>query len=174
MLSIDIRMSKALYDLICKDLARPHEHACERVGFVFGRISERYGRDPIIYLMHYQPVADERYIQSNDFGALIDDAVILETMQEIRRQRGTGYGAFHVHIHEHVGQPSFSRPDIKSLPAMIPSFQRMDTKGADGLLLLSENHGIAMVWLSDQDAVFASTISVIGAPIKIFNFRGES
>lgn len=173
-MSVELRMSGALYAQMRQDLARPHAHAEERVGFAFGRISAADGHEPIVHLLRYQPVADERYIPSNRFGALIDDVAILEVMQEVRSQRGTGYGAFHVHLHNYPGQPCFSRPDLQSLPQLIPSFRRMDPEGACGLLLISLDHAIANVWLPKKEAgVVASAVSIIGHPLRIFRFRGK-
>jgi hypothetical protein len=127
---------------------------------------------PIIYLNRYRSVADERYIPSDRFGALIDDTAILEAMQEVRGHRGTSEGGFHVHVHEHRGQPGFSEPDVESLPAIIPGISRMDPTGASGILLLSKDHAIALVWLpGEKHHQIAKTVSVIGAPMSICGFK---
>lgn len=170
----EIRLCQQLYEDIFCDLRRKHPHAEERVGFVFGRYSEISLDHRVIYLYRYEPVSDERYIPTDDYGALVDDVAILDVMQGIREHRGASEGAFHVHIHGHYGQPMFSRPDLTSLPSLIPSFSRMDTNGANGLLLFSLDHGIAFVWLpGENEPIFVDLITIIGAPLLIFR-RGDS
>jgi hypothetical protein len=170
---LEMRLSRALHRLIIEDLLRPHPFAYERVGFVFGRLNT-VGNASIIYLDRYKGVSDERYIESKEYGALIDDIAILDAMQEVRSRRGNGEGGFHVHVHEHKGRPGFSLPDQRSLPNLVPGIGRMDPTGASGLLLLSNDNGIAHVWMpGSTECALTDRIVVAGAPLGVFLSGGD-
>jgi len=174
MLTGEIKMTTALYAAMLQDLSRPHPHAWERVGFAYGKLSMTPGLVPIIYLYRYSGVEDERYLESDEYGALIDRYAILQVRQELRKRRGMHECAFHVHVHEHHGQPGLSKPDRQSLPSLIPSFQLMDPTGAHGLLVLSSDHGIAWVWLpGESQPCPARAITIVGAPMRVFQMEVE-
>jgi hypothetical protein len=170
MLTTEIRMPLALYDEILKDLKRPHPFAEERVGFVFGRFSE--GEPTLVLLNRYQVVDDDRYLESEEYGALIDSTSILGAMQHLRDRRGSLECALHVHQHFHHGVPRLSLPDKHSLPKLIPGFQRMCPDGTHGILVLSINSAAGWLWLPGQtEAVSADTIVVSGRRTQIFRME---
>lgn len=174
MLKGELRMTTTLHSTIVADLSRPHCHAYERVGFVFGKLSDPEGQEPVVYLYRYMPVKDEHYIPSEKVSALIDSRAIVAAMQEARRLRGTREGVFHVHMHMHRGEPWFGKIDCTSLPDLIPCFQRMDPTGAHGLLLLSADHGIARIWLPGAaQACQTRKLSIVGAPTRLLFSGGE-
>lgn len=164
---LEIRMTEELFQSIHHDLDRQHGFALERVGFVFGRLSPS-GR---AYLDCYRPVSDEQYIDSDKFGALIDDRAILKAMQETRHRRGQRACCFHVHRHEHLGVPSFSRSDLRSLLGLVPDLHRMDSEGASGLLLLSLDQALAWAKLGvseNPELAVATKVVVVGQRLRIF------
>jgi hypothetical protein len=168
MLGPEVRITRDLRKEVMTDLMRPHEFAEERVGFLFGKFVG--GSPGLVLLSRYTPVPDERYEPSEEFGALINSEAILATMQRLRDRRGTFECAFHVHMHGHKGAPRLSGPDKRSLPKLIPGFQRMSPDGAHGILVFSLNHGRAWVWTSGEgEPCLASRISVIGAPLEFFS-----
>jgi len=169
MLAPEIRLTRGLYTKVKADLDRPHEFAHERVGFLFGKYVARGELQPLVLLTRYQPVADEHYSPSEEFGALIGSDSILTTMQELRNRRGSRECAFHVHMHLHKGQPGLSRADRRGLPPLIPSFQRMSPDGCHGLLILSEDHGLAWTWSpGNSTPEIARTIFITGYPMAIY------
>lgn len=170
MLGLELRMTRSLHAEIVADLGRTHEFAHERVGFLFGKYVERGDLQPIVLFTRYEPVADEHYIPSEEFGALIGSDPILNTMQELRNRRGSKECAFHVHMHFHKGQPRLSRADRRGIPPLVPGFQRMSPDGCHGLLILSDDHGLAWGWLpGNSSPLVATSIVVTGAPLSILS-----
>lgn len=175
MLGLELRITRSLYEEVIADLGRPHQFAHERVGFLFGKYVERDGLQSLVLLSRYMPVEDEHYIPSDEFEALIGSDPILATMQELRNRRGSKECAFHVHIHLHSGQPGLSRADRRGIPPLIPGFQRMSADGCHGLLILSEDHGLAWGWQPGASAPqIANSIVVAGAPLSIFSHKEPS
>lgn len=169
----EIRLPRALYHAIREDLERQHRFAYERVGFAFGKLANLSGEEPLVLLYRYLPVADEHYVRHPRYLACIGQEAILGAMQEVRTHRGTADGVFHVHLHDHRGPTGFSAPDQDGLPPLIPGFQRMGPDGAHGLLVLSQDHGLAWIWLPGKvEPVTASRIAVVGAPLEIWEGRG--
>lgn len=168
MLGPEVRITRDLRNEVITDLMRTHEFAEERVGFLFGKFVG--GAPGLVLLSRYTPVPDEMYEPSEEYGALINSEAILATMQNLRDRRGTFECSFHVHMHVHMGPPRLSVPDKRSLPKLIPGFQRMSPDGAHGILIFSLNHGRAWAWAGEeQDPRLASGIAVIGAPIELFS-----
>ena len=168
MLGPEIRITRDLRMEVIADLMRPHEFAEERVGFLFGKYV--LGTPGLVLLSRYAPVPDEQYEPSEEFAALINSEAILTTMQSLRDRRGTFECTFHVHMHSHKGPPRLSAPDKRSLPKLIPGFQRMSPDAPHGILVFSLNHGRAWVWnMGEQEPSLASGIAVIGAPFEPFS-----
>lgn len=165
----EIRLTRNLYNTIQQDLARPHEFAFERIGFVFGKVGNQTSSEPLVLLYHYMPVPDSQYINDPKVGARIDGEAITEVMQQVLNDRSKRVGTFHVHVHEHFGKPGLSSTDRKEIPLLIPSFQSVGKEAAHGLIIFSKDHGTAWVWLpGGQSPLIASRIVVTGSPLAIF------
>ena len=141
-MSITIRLTRKLYEEVLSDLRRPHAHAAERVGFLYGRLASPI--DPLILMTRYSPVPDEHYLLDFDVGARINGDAIRAAMQGVV---DSGEGVFHTHLHEWPGRPGFSLADNKELPKLVPAFQAVGRTQASGLFLLSPDSAIADVWL---------------------------
>lgn len=59
-MNIQIRIVRRLYDAIRFDLTRAHPFAAERVGFVYGYLSDAGTDTRLIILREYRPLADDR------------------------------------------------------------------------------------------------------------------
>jgi hypothetical protein len=161
-MSIIIRLTRKLYEEVLSDLRRPHAHAAERVGFLYGRLAQ--APHPLILMTHYSPVADERYVHDLDVGARIDGDAIRTAMQGVL---DTGTGVFHTHLHEWLGRPGFSVVDNRELPKLVPAFQAVGRGQATGLFLLSPDSAIADVWLPGaQRPQRAGRITIVGYPLQ--------
>ena len=163
---ITLRIPGALYRRMKCDLERPHPFADERVGFLFVRTG-RLEAGGLLLLGHaYHALADERYLDDPKAGARIDSGAIREAMQKVLDGQG---GAFHVHLHNHVGKPRYSGMDLSEQPSLIKSFQTIGSASPHGTLVLSQNNGIASVWLPGSgEPVSAAKISVVGAPMLMW------
>jgi hypothetical protein len=155
---VAIQLPRGLYHEILADLRRPHTHAAERVGFLYGRLAP--GKLPLVVMTRYVPVPDERYVVDDTVGTRINGDAIRAAMQGVL---DTGDGVFHTHLHEWPGTPIFSRTDNKELPKLIPAFRAVGPTQATGLFLLSPDSAIADVWLPGaREAERAARISIVG------------
>ncbi|MFL5241564.1 MAG: hypothetical protein ACJ8FY_05605 [Gemmataceae bacterium] len=152
---ITIQLSRKLYKEMLTDLRRPHAHAAERVGFLYGRLAAS-----VIVMTRYVPVFDEQYMRDLTVGARINGDAIRAAMQGVI---DTGDGVFHTHLHEWPGRPSFSPTDDDELPKLIPAFRAVGRDQASGLFLLSPDSAIANVWVPGASGPErAARISIIG------------
>ncbi|MHC5537082.1 hypothetical protein ACYOEI_02460 [Singulisphaera rosea] len=138
---ITIHLPRDLYQGVLADLRRPHEHAAERIGFLYSRLEPA---QHLVVMTRYVPIPDERYVVDDTVGARIDGDAIRAAMQGVL---DTGEGVFHTHLHEGPGIPWFSRKDDEELPRLIPAFRAVGRTQATGLFLLSPDSAIADVWV---------------------------
>ena len=154
---IAIHLPRGLYQGILADLRRPHAHAAERIGFLYGRFAT--GGEPLIVMTRYVPVPNEQYVVDDTVGARINGDAIRAAMQGVL---DTGDGVFHTHLHEWPGIPWFSQTDDTELPKLIPAFRAVGPTQATGLFLLSPDSAIADVWLPGAPGPErAATISIV-------------
>ena len=173
-MNTEIRMTGRLAAEIRQDLARPHPFAAERVGFVFGKLGALAGDGRLIILTRYHRIPDEQYEEDETVGARIGREAMQAAMVAVCHGRPARVGLFHVHVHDHSGPTAMSRVDAEGLPPMMPGFQQMGRQAAHGIVILSRDHGSGWVWLPGKaEAVRADTVTVIGAPIGVFQRRGE-
>lgn len=167
---IEIRMTETLRSQILADLARPHEIAFERVGFVYGKYLALNKKLEIVYLYDYEPVSDKNYLDDTQYAAAINSEAIVNAMQRARIKRPIPECIFHIHQHEHSGKPAFSRPDQKGLPPLIPGFLRSSPTAVHGLLLLSHDCGMAQVWrLENVGFSEEAPLVVVGRKLQIWS-----
>ena len=162
---IAIELPRTLYHEVVADLRRPHAHAAERIGFLYGRLTSAVA--PLIVMTRYVSVQDGQYVVDYKVGARINGDAIRAAMQGVL---DTGEGVFHTHLHEWPGPPSFSATDDKELPNLIPAFRAVGPTQATGLFLLSPDSAIADVWLPGARwPKRASRISIVD-----YTFRNRS
>ncbi len=167
---VKIRLSRRLNDEVRTDLSRPHPFAAERIGLLFGRLSDAGPNRSIILMTSYVPIADDRYIDDPSAGARIDSQAIRGAMQGVLDRQE---GVFHVHRHEWPGIPRLSTMDSDEIPLVVNGFRNVGPGFAHGMVLLSTDQYAAWVWLPGaKHSVQAEAVSVVGYPLEIF--RGES
>jgi hypothetical protein len=159
---VRVRIPRELYDL-----ARRHEFAYERVGFLSAKLGNAASDRPLVLLTDYHPVPDDQYVDDPSSGARINSVAIREAMQRVL---DAGTGGFHVHCHEHRGRPGFSSMDLEETPRVISGLRVAGQTQAHGMLLLSNDHCIAHVWMPGSDeSVVATGVSVVGYPLELFD-----
>jgi hypothetical protein len=136
MTTIIYRLPKAIHLQMLNDLSRPHDHAAERIGFLFTRSKKLKDGSVLIIATEYIPVPDKQYIQDNEVGARINGDAIRFAMQKSRSEQ---CGVFHVHLHNHLGKPSMSCTDKDGIPPMIESFANVAPEQSHGILILSRD-----------------------------------
>ena len=117
-MTVDVRLTRPLYDQVMNDLLRPHPFAAERVGFLFCKLAITEN-DALVLLSGYESLHDERYIDDPSAGARIDTVAIRGAMQRVINRRE---GVFHVHLHKCPGIPRFSEMDREELPRVVAGF----------------------------------------------------
>ncbi|SRR6266446_7876817 len=164
---IRVRISRALYGRVKEDLARRHEFAYERVGFLSAKLGNATFDEPLVLFWNYYPVPDGQYIEDPHSGARINSDAIREAMQRVL---DTGDGLFHVHCHEHRGKPGFSSMDLEETPRIVSSLQVANPMQAHGMVLLSNDYCIGRVWVPNStEPIVADCVSVIGYPVELFD-----
>lgn len=159
---IIIRMPAQLHNEMLVDLKRQHDHAAERVGFLFASHVELPNDVILILCEKYMPVADENYMFDRNVGARINSAAIREAMQAVLEAK---FCCFHVHLHNHKGYPHPSGTDTKSLPAVISSFISVGQAQPHGIMILSaDSFYVDITW--KDTSVSPTLISVVGYPMK--------
>ena len=170
----ELRFTGLLHHQILTDLMRPHPFAAERVGFVSARVGSLAGGGKLILCTRYHSIPDEQYVPDDSVGARIGSDAMTWAMQEVFRGRAAHEGIFHIHLHGHHGETGMSHTDRKETPRLIPGFQSVGRDAAHGIVILSLNHGSAWVWVAgSEDSVDVARISVIGAPVGVFDRRAS-
>jgi len=162
---VQVRILRGLYEHIQRDLARPHDFAFERVGFVSAALANRDTDEPLVLFTTHYAVADENYLDDPGSGARINSTAIRMAMQQVL---DTGAGLFHVHCHMHRGKPGFSPMDLDETPSIVSSLRVAGPHQAHGMLLLSNDDCTAYVWMpGSDDPVVADRITLVGFPLMI-------
>jgi hypothetical protein len=168
-MNVEVRLTGSLHQEILGDLARPHPFAAERVGFVGARMGSVADGGFLVLLSRYHPIPDDQYVEDQTVGARIGRDALSWAMQAVYHGRPAREGVFHVHVHDHPGQPRMSRVDRCEIPRLVPGFQSVGRDAAHGIVLLSRDHGAAWVWLpGSKEVVAAGRVSVIGKPLGVF------
>lgn len=166
-MTVHVKLTRDLYKRVYDDLVRPHEFAFERVDFLSARLGNLAGSHLLVLLTDYHPVLDDEYIPDPSCGARINSVAIRTAMQRVLDSRS---GAFHVHMHAHRGRPGFSKLDGDEIPRVVAGLRNAGPGLAHGMLLFSDNHGVANVWVPGSlEPIKASRISVVGYPLESFH-----
>lgn len=163
---LQLKIPQSIYNTILADLKRPHSYAFERVGFLFTRNDTQDNKILQILATKYLPVYEDDYIPDMNVGAKINSNAIRGVMQ---RSLETGEGVLHVHMHDNLGIPRFSKTDLYNLPPLINSFQSISPNSAHGALLLSKDCLVSKIWLpKSKTPVFVDKITIIGYPMEVY------
>lgn len=136
------RITDQLMDQIHLDLSRRHRFAHERVGFICCQIGEM-DNELIVLAQRYEPVADEDYLESDRVGAMMGPSAIRKALQAAYQR---GYAMFHVHRHEHLGAPDFSRVDLTESAKFVPDFWKVAPRRPHGAIVLSRDAAEGLIW----------------------------
>lgn len=136
-MSIEVRLTRELFEVMIADLRRPHEFAGERVGFVWGVWEPNAGSTGLVLLSEYEAVAEADYIDDPKVVVRIGPDAIRGAMQLALDGRGQNRAVFHVHLHDFPGCPIPSRTDIREIPPMARSVSRVSPDVPHGFLILS-------------------------------------
>lgn len=164
MRKVAIRIADELCQQIRKDLAREHDFAFERVGFVIGKSKELPNNNVLIIITDYVSVDDEHYIEDNSVGARINSEAIRKAMQIAMNKKCS---IFHIHEHYGNGTPSFSYTDLDELPGIVDAMINANPDNVHGLILLNEDGINAVVKMKPSGAeAILEKITRVGYPMS--------
>lgn len=158
-----LRMHHRLIEDMRRDLQRRHRFAGERVGFLWARPPPREG-SPVQIAAEYIPLADDDYIEDRYVGARFSGAAIRGALQ---RTLTTSNACFHVHLHEHHGEPGFSTTDERSMMEFVPAFTHLVPAALHGALLLSADDVICVGWEPGIKRFVPLEVTVVGFPVRL-------
>lgn len=162
----ELRIPRAIYERMMIDLARPHAHAPERVGFC--RIAEgnRTGDTMLLLVKDYFAVQEENYIDSGSrFIAEIDEHAIRNARQTALN---SGDGILHVHLHDFPGAARFSGVDMESIPAIVRSLTYSNAN-THGMMVLTHEKAMALVQRKKTELTTVDRICIVGQPIEVIS-----
>lgn len=162
---VRLRLTRALLDVILRDLRRPHSIAAERVGFLSVATGQADGGELLALGMEYHAIPDDHYVADATVGARIGTEAIRGA---IRRVLNSGRGLLHVHLHDHRGRPRFSGQDLLDQPLLVESLMRAAPAAPHGMLVLSENSAAAWIWRPGAAGpAVPAQITLIGYPMVL-------
>ena len=162
---IKMRLPGSLYQSMLADLKRPHKFAYERVGFLYARTTVLSDQARIITFTGYDPVNDTDYIEDDSVGARIGSTAIRRAMQRVLDGDCSG---FHVHLHNHHGQPWPSGDDKEGLPGIVESFANVKPTQPHGILILSKDSFYALVKVNGEEHfVIPEIIAAVQYPMVL-------
>jgi hypothetical protein len=163
-----LKMRESLRRVILEDLRRPHEFAFERVGFIACHAAT-IKEGLLILAASYQGVADKDYVQDPNVGARINGTALRAALQTSLDQNA---GMFHVHSHEHKGQPIPSSTDRRESRKFVPDFFNVTPNLPHGTLILSEDSATGYCWLgSASPPEIFNQIIFCGTPLQLIDIR---
>jgi hypothetical protein len=147
------------------DLRRPHAFAAERVGFFSCRVGGLRSTGWVILAEEFHPVADDDYLEDHTVGAMMGPDAIRKAMQVALDRQCC---MFHVHIHEHRGQPRFSAIDISETDKFVPDFWNVAPQMVHGAIVLSSDSMAGRCWHPRlRSPIRILELAAIGSPMLI-------
>lgn len=163
---IVFKATEVLVTSIRVDLHRPHPFAAERVGFVSCRVGALTKFGLIVLALNYYPVEDSDYVDGPTVGAMMGPGAIRKALQFAYNNE---VGIFHVHIHDHRGQPRPSSIDLKEAAKFVPDFWHVRPHMPHGILVLSRNSATGLCWYPGKSKPMAITeFKFVGQPTSPF------
>jgi hypothetical protein len=162
---VAFKITRALLGRTLDDLCRSHPFAAERVGFFSCRVGGLKPSGWVVLAHDFHPVADDDYLRDRTVGAMMGPAAIRKAMQIAFSNEVC---MFHVHVHGHRGQPSFSGVDLRETAKFVPDFWHVRPHLVHGAIVLSLDSTAGLCWHPQYSKPFRfSEFSVVGAPMSV-------
>lgn len=169
-MTVQIRLTGALWAEIHADLDRPHSFAAERVTFLACRPAAMPTGQLLLAHAAY-PVADEHYESSYEAGAMVAGAAFSKALGLAYRDP---VSVFHVHRHEHRGHPRFSGYDLSESAKFVPDFWKVRPALPHGALVLSNDSAYGLIWRAPGEAPEPiSRFTIVGTPTREIRYDRE-
>ena len=146
-----------------RDLARPHKFAAERVGFLVCKPAELVPEGVVVLVHDYRAVEDEDYVDDASVGAMMGPNAIRKALEFALNNKA---GMFHVHMHEHIGRPRFSRVDFRESAKFVPDFWNVRPEMPHGALVASKDSLYGMCWYPGVSTpIEIDEFVIVGSPM---------
>ena len=162
-MNIHFKLTSAMLDHVTADLGRPHPFAAERAGFFGCKVSR--SREGILILAHtYMTLQDNWYADDQRYGCFFNADAMRAAMQFALTNDAS---MFHVHMHEHMGLPWFSRTDLRESRKFVPDFWNVRPNLPHGTLVVSTDSAAGLCWYPGENKpTRISRITAVGFPMK--------
>ena len=147
-MTIIFRARSSNWDDIRKDLERPHPFAAERVGLMLCGAGRASGNGLVILLARYVALDDDDYVLDRRAPVTIGPSAFRKALQFAYNGGAQNVSIFHVHMHEHLGHPAFSRTDATESRRFVPDFFNTAPSVPHGALILSRDKATGLCWRS--------------------------
>lgn len=162
-MKIAFKIMDTLLDEVRHDLIRPHKFAAERVGFLICRAASLMSGGAVLLANAYRPVEDTDYVDDLSVGAMMGPGAIRKSMEFALNNK---VGIFHIHLHEHLGRPRFSRVDTRETARFVPDFWNVRPEMPHGALVLSRDSACGFCWFPGvSEPIEITEITVVGSPM---------
>jgi hypothetical protein len=159
-----LKIIDTLFQEIHSDLSRAHAFAAERVGFLTCGIAHAPEDTLVVLGSRWHPAADDDYLDDPMAGATIGPTAFRKILQYAYNMPVC---VFHVHRHEHLGRPVFSRTDTRSAQEYVPGFFNVRRSYPHGAIVLSRDQATGHVWLPGKRAPqLIDRFQVIGPTLR--------
>lgn len=169
-MKVTFRIPAALLLEVRTDLTRPHTFAAERVGFISCNIAALNDNGILILARCFHSVDDDDYLDDPRVGAMMGPNAIRKALQLAYK---LPVSMFHVHVHEHNGEPWFSRTDLSENANFIPDFWHVRPTYPHGAIVLSLDSMAGMCWIPGRrKPVRIQDLARVGSPMQLI--RGQA
>jgi len=156
-----------LLESVRADLRRPHPFAAERVGFLLCRAGLLDCGGAVVLAAGYHAIEDGDYLEDPRVGAMMGPAAIRKAMQRAYNGGAQDIALFHVHMHDHLGLPGFSRVDVTESMKFVPDFFNAVPLMPHGAIVLSADRAIGLCWRARTvKPIPIDRFSTVGAPLR--------
>jgi len=163
------RAQGRLFATVRADLCRAHMFAAERVGFLLCSAARVANGGLLILAGNYEPVDDNDYLDDPRAAAMMGPAAIRKAMQRAYNNGSQNVSIFHIHMHDHFGQPGFSKIDLVESRKFVPDFFNVAPSIPHGAIVLSKDKAYGLCWLgATHQPEPVSRFEQIGAPLQFW------
>lgn len=160
-----VRLRRDTADQIRADLRRRHPFAHERVGFISARVAPLAEEGRLILAEGYHPVDDCDYLNDSTVGAMMGSSAIRKALEVAYLRK---LSMIHVHMHDHLGMPSFSAVDLSESAKFMPNFFHVAAHVPHCAVVMSADHATGLCWrAAHEKPTYINVIAEVGAPMRI-------
>lgn len=169
-MKVCFRIVDLLACTVRKDLARPHPVAAERVGFLFASVADLRDGGLLALAHSYLPIPDEHYLNDDRVAAMLGAGGFRLALQRAYQR---ACSVWHVHCHEHPGEPGFSITDQRENASFVPDFFNVRPTFPHGALVLSRDSLAGLCWVPNQPSPHRVACTIVRSPMA-FSSRRQS